>query len=68
MLRQAREASGLGQRELSRLLGKSSTYVYKVEAGTRRIDVVELIAWLKHLEVPAGEFIESYIKASNAAR
>lgn len=64
MLREVRESSSLGQRELSRLLGKSSTYVYKVESGVRRIDLIELIAWLKHLEVPVGEFIESFVAAS----
>ena len=43
MLREARELRGVSQRELSRLLGQQFTYIVKIERGTRRLDVVELV-------------------------
>ena len=44
-LRAAREAAGLSQRDLAAKLSVPHSWVAKVEAGERRIDVVELI-WL----------------------
>jgi transcriptional regulator with XRE-family HTH domain len=43
-LRAARERAGLSQRDLAAKLGVPHSWVAKVEAGERRIDVVEL-AW-----------------------
>ncbi|HEY2410847.1 MAG TPA: helix-turn-helix transcriptional regulator [Pirellulaceae bacterium] len=43
-LRAAREGAGLSQRDLAAKLGVPHSWVAKVEAGERRIDVVEL-AW-----------------------
>jgi transcriptional regulator with XRE-family HTH domain len=42
-LRAVREAAGLSQRDLATKLGVPHSWVAKVEAGERRIDVVELI-------------------------
>jgi transcriptional regulator with XRE-family HTH domain len=44
-LRAVREAAGFSQRDLATKLGVPHSWVAKVEAGERRIDVVELI-WL----------------------
>ena len=44
-LRAVREGAGLSQRDLATRLGVPHSWVAKVEAGERRIDVVELI-WL----------------------
>lgn len=44
-LRAIREKAGLSQRELASKLSVPHSWVAKVEAGERRIDVVEL-AWL----------------------
>lgn len=33
----------LSQRELSRRLGQSSSYIDKIERGVRRVDVIELM-------------------------
>lgn len=41
-LRQAREAAGLTQVEVARILGRSQTWVSKCELGERRVDFVEL--------------------------
>lgn len=43
LLAQARAASGLSQRQLSRRLAMPPTYVSKVERGERRVDALELI-------------------------
>lgn len=43
-LRAVREKAGLSQRDLAAKLGVPHSWIAKVEAGERRIDVVEL-AW-----------------------
>jgi transcriptional regulator with XRE-family HTH domain len=39
---EAREQSGLSQRDAARLLGRTQSFVAKSETGERRVDVVEL--------------------------
>lgn len=39
-LKKARNESGLCQKEVGKLLGRSQSYVSKIESGQRRIDVV----------------------------
>ena len=41
IVRRARQRVGMTQRELSAKLGKSSSYIDKVERGVRRLDVIE---------------------------
>lgn len=41
-LRRAREAAGLTQAEVAERLGLYASFVSKVEAGERRLDVIEL--------------------------
>ncbi len=43
VLRSARKSAHLTQRELSLKMGKSFSYIAKIEKGTRRVDVVEFI-------------------------
>ena len=38
---QAREAAGLTQRQLAAKLKRSGSFVWKIEAGERRIEVLE---------------------------
>lgn len=45
----ARKAAGLSQVELAEMLGKPQSYVSKVEAGDRRIDIVEYVRLAGHL-------------------
>lgn len=47
MLKSMREDAGLSQRALSARLGRVVTFASKVEAGTRRIDPIELASWCK---------------------
>jgi transcriptional regulator with XRE-family HTH domain len=44
LLRETREATCISQEVLSQKLGRARTYVSKIEAGTRRVDVIELFA------------------------
>jgi len=44
LLRAAREKAGLSQEELARRLGKPQSFVSKVEACERRLDILETLA------------------------
>lgn len=39
---QARKKKGLKQEDVAKLLGKTQSYVSKIEAGQRRIDIIQL--------------------------
>ncbi|MFA5009983.1 MAG: helix-turn-helix transcriptional regulator [Patescibacteria group bacterium] len=41
-LKQARLSAGLTQKEVAQKLGKPQSFVSKVEAGERRLDIIEL--------------------------
>ena len=41
-LKKARKEAGLEQKEVASLLGRTQSYVSKVESGQRRIDIVQL--------------------------
>lgn len=60
LLRQARSEVGLSQTELADLLGADQTYVSKCETGGRRMDIIELRAWVRALGVPLASFIEDF--------
>lgn len=45
-LRRVRRQAGLTQAALAGKLGVAQSFVAKVEAGERRLDVVEFIRWL----------------------
>jgi transcriptional regulator with XRE-family HTH domain len=54
---EAREAAALTQRELAAKLGRSNSFVWKIEAGERRIDVLEFVEIARCLDVdPVGLF------------
>lgn len=46
-LKKARKERGLDQMEVAELLGVSQSYISKMEAGQRRIDIVQLKRFAK---------------------
>jgi transcriptional regulator with XRE-family HTH domain len=46
-LKKAREESGLDQKEIAKFLGKSQSYISKIESGQRRIDIIQLKEFAK---------------------
>ena len=46
-LKKARLESGLGQTEASKKLGKTQSYLSKIESGQRRFDVLQLKEFAK---------------------
>lgn len=62
LLQAEREKSGVTQRELCKLLGRRSTYVFKLESGElRKIDLVEVLAYLRALKVEPREFLVRFV-------
>ena len=40
---EAREATGLSQREFAKKLSRTNNFVWRIEAGERKVDVLEFI-------------------------
>lgn len=59
LLRQWRDEAQLTQRALALKLKKPHSFVYKVEAGERRIDPIEFIAWCKACGIAPAAAIDS---------
>lgn len=53
LLKKAREDAGLTQVQAAKKLGKPQSFVSKCEAGERRVDVVELLAFCDAYETSA---------------
>jgi transcriptional regulator with XRE-family HTH domain len=57
VLVKVRERAGLKQSDVAARLGLPASYLSKVENGTRRLDVIELIRIAKAMKVDAAEII-----------
>ena len=57
LLRSSRVAARLRQTDLALRLGREQAVVSKVERGERRLDVIELRAWLLALDVDFLTFL-----------
>ncbi|ATU68382.1 helix-turn-helix domain-containing protein [Piscinibacter gummiphilus] len=57
LLRDMRRARRLRQSDLARRLGRSQAIVSRVESGERRLDIVELVAWLRALDSDLLTFV-----------
>lgn len=57
MLREARAEHGVSQEMLADRLGFRQTDISKAERGVRRLDVLELRAWVVALGMPFPEFV-----------
>ncbi|PTY01666.1 XRE family transcriptional regulator [Verrucomicrobia bacterium LW23] len=62
MLRTTRERLGLSQEELGEKLGKHQPFIARIEAGQRRLDVVEFIHLMRAMGVSPIEFLKKFEK------
>lgn len=66
-LRRARERAGHTQVTAAAALGRTQSLVSKAELGERRLDVVELLAFLRLYGVPVSRFLTSRLSAEERA-
>jgi transcriptional regulator with XRE-family HTH domain len=57
-LRTARQTAGLTQMDTAQRLGQPQSYVSKYEAGTRRLDLIELVAVCAVLGIAVQDLVE----------
>jgi transcriptional regulator with XRE-family HTH domain len=57
-IKNARIEAGLGQIEVAKKLGKTQSYVSKIESGQRRFDVLQLKEFAKIYKKDVSYFIE----------
>jgi hypothetical protein len=55
---QARKAAGLTRREPAAKLKRSHSFVWKIEPGERRVDVLEFIELARYLDVEPAKLLE----------
>ncbi len=57
-LKRARHDSGLGQVAVAKLLGRTQSYLSKIESGQRRFDVLQLKEFARLYKKPLSYFIK----------
>lgn len=57
-LKEARLAAGLDQVEVAKKLGRTQSYVSKIESGQRRFDVLQLKEFAKLYKKSLGFFVK----------
>lgn len=57
-LKEARIEIGLGQVEVAERLGKTQSYISKIESGQRRFDVLQLKEFAKLYKKPLDFFVQ----------
>ena len=63
LLAELRKQRGLLQQDVADRLGRPQAFVSKVESGARRVDVVELLDFLRALDVDPHAFIDALLNA-----
>jgi transcriptional regulator with XRE-family HTH domain len=58
ILREARLARGISQEILSKSLGRPITFIGKIEQGTRRLDLIELMEICDSLEIEVEKVVQ----------
>lgn len=54
---EARNATGLSQRDFAKKLGRTNNFVWRIEAGERQVNVLDFIEIAKAAGVPPDELI-----------
>jgi transcriptional regulator with XRE-family HTH domain len=54
---EARNATGLSQREFAKKLGRTNNFVWRIEAGERQVNVLEFIEIAKAAGISPDELI-----------
>lgn len=54
----ARKEAGLDQQEVARSMGKTQSYVSKIESGQRRIDIVQISLFAKIYKKSTNYFLK----------
>ena len=58
LLKEARIAAGLSQRGAAKKLNRTQSFISKSESGERRVDVIELVDFLRAYDVRPERFIK----------
>lgn len=59
---EARNATGLSQRDFAKKLGRSNNFVWRIEAGERQLNVLDFIDIAKAAGVPPDELIRRVVR------
>lgn len=59
-LDKARQDAGLHQSDLARKLRKPQSFISRVEAGQRRLDIVEFLAYTRALNLDPYQLLHSF--------
>jgi transcriptional regulator with XRE-family HTH domain len=62
VLAKAREAAGLTQRELAAKIGRSDSFIWKIEAGERRVEVLEFMDIAEAVGVGPAELMRRLVR------
>ena len=58
LLKKARQKAGLKQGEVAERIGKTQSYISKIEAGKRRLDILQFNKIIKLYRKPISFFIK----------
>ena len=59
---EAREGTGLSQREFAKKLNRTNNFVWRIEAGERKVDVLEFIEVAKAADMDPLELLRRVMR------
>ena len=66
LLYHLRVSKQMRQEDLAKKLGVHQSFISKIEAGERRVDLVELLDICRALETPFSKFLSKFTQEVNA--